>query len=115
GSGAQSERASDTWTKPARRVSEGWPVWLLMVSISSRSEGTSSKSTSEKMRAISWATLRRKRSAWTKSTAERKRDWRNRLGQASGGCTLSWSTAWLRVSSSKAAAPSAKRIRLSEL
>src|SRR5467141_4998113 len=115
GSGAQSERASETSTKPARKVSEGWPVWLLMVSISSRSEGTSNRSTSEKMRAISWATLRRKRSAWTKSTAERKRDWRKRLGQASGVWTLSWSTPWLRVSSSNAAAPSAKRIRLREL
>src|SRR5216684_4397437 len=115
GSGAQSERASATWTKPARSVSEGWPVWLLMVSISSRSEGTRSRSTSEKMCAISCATLRRKRSAWTKSTAERKRDWRKRLGQASGVWTLSWSMPWVRVSSSKAAAPSAKRIRLSEL
>src|SRR5216684_1131488 len=73
GSGAQSERAWETWTKPARSVSEGWPVLLLMVSISSRSEGTRSRSTWEKRRAISSATLRRKRSAWTKSTAERKR------------------------------------------
>src|SRR5260370_41899631 len=52
GSGAQSERASETWTKPARKVSEGWPVWLLMVRISSRSDGTSRRSTSENMRAI---------------------------------------------------------------
>ncbi len=48
GSGAQSDRASETSTKPARSVSEGCPVWLLMVSISSRSEGTSGSSTSEK-------------------------------------------------------------------
>src|SRR5438445_755937 len=89
GSGAQSERASETSTKPARSVSEGWPVLLLMVSISSRSEGTSSRSTSEKMRAISWQTLRRKRSVWTKSTAERKRAWRKRLGQESCVCILS--------------------------
>ena len=84
-----------TSTKPARSVSDGCPVKLLMVSISSRSDGTSSRSTSEKMRAISPATLRRNRSACTKSTAERKRAWRNRLGQASGTCTLSWSTPWL--------------------
>ena len=42
------------------------------------------------MRAISIATLRRKRSACTKSTAERKRDWRKMLGHASGTCILSW-------------------------
>src|SRR2546421_6820914 len=42
-----------------------------------------SRSTSLNTRAISSATLRRRRSAWTKSTAERNRDWRNRLGQAS--------------------------------
>ena len=46
GSGAQSLRASETSTKPARRVSEGWPVKLVMVSISSRREGTRSRSTS---------------------------------------------------------------------
>ncbi len=56
------------------------------------------------MRAISWATLRRRRSVCTKSTAERKRDWRKMLGQASGTWAFSWSTWWLRVSSSKAAA-----------
>src|SRR5207302_11311363 len=78
GSGAQSERASDTSTKPARSVSDGWPVWLLMESISSRSEGTSNRSTCEEMRAIASATLRRKLSAWTKSTAERKLDGRKR-------------------------------------
>src|ERR1041384_1973847 len=37
-------------------------VLVLRVSFSSRSEGTRSRSTSEKMRAISWQTLRRKRS-----------------------------------------------------
>src|SRR6266568_4946207 len=37
------------------------------------------------------------------------------VGQASGVCTLSRSMPWLRVNSSKAAAPSAKRIKLSEL
>ncbi len=84
GSGAQSLRAVDTSTKPARNVSEGCPVKLVMVSISSRSEGTRSKSTLEKTRAISMATLRRKRSVCTKSTAERNRDWRKMLGQASG-------------------------------
>src|ERR1039457_6853844 len=63
GSGAQSLRASGTSTKPARNVSEGCPVKLVMVSISSRSEGTSNRSTWEKTRAISTATLRRNRSA----------------------------------------------------
>ena len=53
GSGAQSLRAWPTSTKPARRVSEGWPVWFEIVSISSRSEGTSSRSTLAKTRAIS--------------------------------------------------------------
>src|SRR5688572_30474496 len=67
-----------------RRVNEGWPVWLEMVSISSRREGTSKRSTVSKRRAISAATIRRRRSAWTKSTAERKRDWRKMFGQASG-------------------------------
>ena len=47
------------------------PGKVLIVSISSRSDGTSSKSTSEKTRAISCATFRRNRSACTKSTAER--------------------------------------------
>ena len=89
GSGAQSLRASDTSTNPARSVSDGWPVKLVMVSCSSRSDGTSSTSTSRKMRAISSATLRRSRSACTKSTAERKRAWRNRFGHASLTCTLS--------------------------
>src|SRR5213078_346979 len=112
GSGAQSERASETSTKPARKVREGWPVWLLIVSISSRREGTSNKSTCEKMRAISCATLRRKRSAWTKSTAERKRDCRNVFGQPSGTCILSSFTRRDRVRSSNAAAASAKRIVL---
>src|SRR5437762_8421546 len=114
GSGAQSLRASDTSTKPARSVSEGCPVKLVMVSISSRSDGTSSRSTWEKTRAISLATLRRNRSDWTKSTADRNRDWRKRFGQASGTCTLSWSTWWLSVSSSKAAAASENRITSSE-
>ena len=50
GSGAQSLRASETSTNPARSVSDGWPVKLVMVSISSRSDGTSSRSTCEKMR-----------------------------------------------------------------
>ena len=36
------------------------------------------------------------------------------FGQASGTCILSWSTPRVRVSSSKAAAASAKRIVLSE-
>jgi len=89
GSGAQSLRASDTSTNPARKVSEGWPVKFVMVSISSRSEGTKSKSTWEKTRDISSATFRRKRSTCTRSTAERNRDCRKMLGQASGVCTLS--------------------------
>ena len=38
-SGAQSLRASDTSTNPARSVSEGCPVKLVMVSISSRKRG----------------------------------------------------------------------------
>lgn len=63
GSGAQSLRASETSTKPARSVSDGCPVELVIVRISSRSEGTSNRSTWEKMRAISTATLRRSRSA----------------------------------------------------
>ncbi len=54
-----------------------------MVSCSSRSDGTINTSTSLKMRAISNATLRRNRSACTKSTAERNRAWRNRFGHAS--------------------------------
>jgi len=53
GSGAQSLRASDTSTKPARKVNDGCPVELVMTSISSRNDGTSNRSTSEKMRAIS--------------------------------------------------------------
>ena len=77
-----------TCTKPARSVSDGWPVKLPMVSISSRSDGTSSRSTSPKMRAISPATRRRSRSAWTKSTAERNRASRNRFGHASGTCAF---------------------------
>src|SRR5262249_4882352 len=35
----------DTSTKPARRVSDGWPVASEITSISSRSDGTSSRST----------------------------------------------------------------------
>src|SRR6185503_20749324 len=89
GSGAQSLRASDTSTKPAGKVSDGWPVKLVMTSISSRKEGTSSKSTYENRRAISWATLWRKRSACTKSTADKKRAWRRTFGHASGTCILS--------------------------
>ena len=45
GSGAQSLRASDTFTNPARSVSDGWPVKFEIVSISSRSDGTSRRST----------------------------------------------------------------------
>src|SRR5438270_326370 len=52
-----------------------------MTSIS-ENEGTSSTSTVSKSCAIATATLRRRRSACTKSTAEMKRDWRNVLGQA---------------------------------
>jgi DNA-binding transcriptional LysR family regulator len=104
GFGAQSLRACATVTEPVRRVSDGWPVKFEMVSISSRSDGTSSRSTCEKMRAISSATLRRMRSACTKSTADRKRASRNRLGQASGTWAFSWSTRWSSVISSKAAA-----------
>ena len=77
-----------TSTNPARSVSDGWPVKLVIVSISSRSDGTSSKSTCESIRAISCATLRRKRSACTKSTAERNRAWRNKVGPRVGTCTF---------------------------
>ena len=83
---------------------------LPIVSISSRSEGTRSTSTSEKTRSISSATARLKRSAWTKSTAEMNRDWRKVFGQASGVCIFRESIWRLSVSSSKAAADSANRI-----
>jgi hypothetical protein len=89
-------------------------VKFVMIRISSRSAGTRSRSTFSKSRAISPATLRRRRSAWTKSTAERKRDCRNVFGQASGTCTFNLSSPRESVSSSKAAAASAKRIVLSE-
>jgi hypothetical protein len=36
------------------------------------------------------------------------------FGQASGTCILSWSRPWLKVSSSKAAAASAKRMVFKE-
>ena len=62
---------------------------FVMISISSRSEGTSSRSTCENTRAISCATLRRSRSACTKSTAERNRACRNKFGHASGTCAFS--------------------------
>ena len=39
GFGAQSLRASETLTNPARSVSDGCPVKFEIVSISSRSEG----------------------------------------------------------------------------
>src|SRR5206468_12705398 len=106
GVGAQSLRAWATSTKPARRAKEGWWVWLEMMSISSRREGTIRRPTVSKRRAISPATILRKRSAWTKSTAERKRDWRKMFGQASGTCILSWSTPRVVVSSSKGATAS---------
>ena len=54
------------------------------------------------------ATLRRRRSACTKSTAERKRACRNVLGHASGTCIFSWSSLPASVSSSNAAAPRRK-------
>src|SRR5271163_4042434 len=114
GSGAQSLRASETSTNPARSVSEGCPVKLVIVNISSRSDGTSSKSTSEKTRAISSATFRRRRSACTKSTAERNRDCLKVFGHASGTWAFNWSTAWFSVISSNAAAPSANKIISSE-
>src|SRR5579864_6932769 len=114
GSGAQSLRAFPTSTNPARSTSAGCPVKLVMVNISSRSEGTSSRSTSENSRAISSATLRRNRPACTKSTAERNRACRKIFGHASGTCALSSLSPPLSVSSSKAAAPSANKIRLSE-
>ena len=41
------------------------------------------------MRPISLATMRRKRSVCTKSTADRKRDWRKVFGHASGTCIFS--------------------------
>ena len=63
GSGAQSLRASVTSMNPARRVSEGWPVKLPRTIISSRSEGTRSRSTWFMICAMAAATLRRKRSA----------------------------------------------------
>ena len=101
-------------TKPARNVSEGCPVKLVMVSISSRNEGTRSRSTCEKTRAISMATFRRKRSLCTKSTAERNRDWRKRLGHASGTWTLSWSMPWLKCQILKRCGASANRMTLRE-
>src|SRR5579863_2808654 len=100
--------------KTRAQHSAGCPVKFVMVSISSRTEGTRSRSTWEKRRAISSATFRRSRSAWTKSTAERNCAWRKIFGQASGTCALSSLRPPLSVSSSNAAAPSAKRIRLSE-
>ena len=95
---------------PVLSVSDGCPVKLEMVSISSRSDGTSSRSTSPMIRAISEAKRCRSRSACTKSTAERKRDIRKKLGQASGTCAFSSSSRLLSVSSSNDAAASAKRI-----
>ena len=70
------------------------------------------RSTSEKTRAISSATLRRNRSVCTKSTAERNRDWRKTLGHASGTWAFNSSTRRLRVSSSKAAPASANKIKV---
>src|ERR1700689_2297039 len=58
--------------------------------------------------------LRRNRSVWTKSTGERNLDCLKILGQASGTCILSWFRPPFKVSSSKAAAASAKRITFSE-
>src|SRR5262249_6122398 len=115
GSGAQSLRASVTCRKPVRSTIAGWPVKLVIVRASSRSGGDRSTSIFAKRRAISAATLRRIRSAWTKSTAERKRACRKRFGHASGTCILSWSMPCERVSSSKAAAPSAKSTLFREL
>ena len=114
GSGAQSLRACDTSTNPARMVKDGCPVKFVITRNSSRSEGTSSRSTSEKIRSISIATLRLSLSACTKSTAERNRDWRNVFGHASGTCIFNSSTLWLSVSSSNAAAASANRMMFSE-
>ena len=114
GSGAQSLRAWPISTNPARTTSAGCPVKFVIVRISSRSAGTRSTSTFSKMRAISCATMRRRRSACTKSTAERKRDCRKRFGHASGTCIFSWSRPCESVSSSNAAAASAKRIVLSD-
>src|ERR1700742_3480344 len=114
GSGAQSLRASLTSTKPARSVSDGCPVKFVIVKISSRSEGTSSRSTSPKIRAISIATLRRMRSACTKSTADKNRACRNKFGQASGTCAFNSFMRRSSVYSSNAAAPSANKISCSE-
>jgi hypothetical protein len=114
GSGAQSLRASDTSTKPARRVTLGCPVKLEISNISFLSDGTSSTSTVENTRAISIATFRRNRSACTKSTADKNRDCRNRFGHASGTCTLSCRARPLSVNSSNAAAPSANRSGINE-
>ena len=86
-----------------------------MTSISSRNDGTSSRSTCEKTRAISWATLRRKRSACTKSTADKKRDWRKMFGHASGTCTLSSLKPPLSVKSSKAAADSGEKNKVERI
>ena len=115
GSGAQSLRAWPTSTKPARRVSDGWPVWFEMVSISSRSEGTRSRSTFvEDPRHLfarrDGASGRPGRSPPRTGTATAGRCSARRPGT----CIFSWSTPRLRVSSSKAAAASAKRIVLSE-
>ncbi len=65
-------------------------------------------------RAISTATLRRSRSACTRSTADRKRAWRKVLGHASATCIFSWSSRPSLAHSSKAAAASANRITSSD-
>ena len=87
---------------------------LVMASISSRSEGTSSRSTSEK----NARHLLRHLAAEAVCLHEIHRGQKPRLaedvGPRVGHLRLNSSTLWLRVSSSKAAPASAKRIRLSE-
>ena len=63
----------------------------------------------EKMRAISSATLRRSRSACTKSTAERKRASRKRFGHASGTCTFSVAAAARSASAPRTPPPLRRR------
>ena len=115
GSGAQSLRASETSTKPVRSVSDGWPVKLVMVSISSRREGTSRRSTfGEDPRHL-------ERDLAAETIGLDEVDGREEAGLAEdvgpgvGDLHLELvDPVRLRVSSSKAAAASAKRMGSSE-
>ena len=101
------ERGVWGFSKPQRATTHGWPHALVRSSKSPANGGATTASNCINHVCIVSMARRRKRDACSNSMAGINHAWRNEFGQASSACHASASSVFPRVSSSKAAAPSA--------